>query len=174
MVITLNYNYYIDATARIEVTGTAEGTTIPISSPEGGEPTDCVCDDWVSVGCGLGGCNDGIMYQTRTCTPSGCNHETACTAGGGISCGVSGDESIECTSYGYDLGDCGKNNCYWGGSKDIGGVGCVNNCEDIKCDHETSCTNNNMDGICDGALANNEYCKWCSDETGCVSTDIMC
>jgi hypothetical protein len=41
-------------------------------------PVQCSCTSWVNQGCGLGGCSSNYMYQTRTCTPSGCDSESQC------------------------------------------------------------------------------------------------
>jgi plastocyanin len=38
----------------------------------------CSCTSWVNQGCGKGGCPSNYMYQTRTCTPSGCDAESQC------------------------------------------------------------------------------------------------
>jgi len=38
----------------------------------------CDCTSWQNVGCGQGGCSEMQMYQTRTCTPSGCDQESRC------------------------------------------------------------------------------------------------
>jgi hypothetical protein len=39
----------------------------------------CSCTNWVNQGCGKGGCASDQMYQTRTCTPSGCDVASRCT-----------------------------------------------------------------------------------------------
>lgn len=38
----------------------------------------CNCTSWQNIGCGQGGCASNQMYQTRTCTPSGCDIESRC------------------------------------------------------------------------------------------------
>jgi len=39
---------------------------------------ECDCSEWQDVGCGLGGCLASQMYQTRSCTPTGCDIEERC------------------------------------------------------------------------------------------------
>jgi hypothetical protein len=40
--------------------------------------TTCSCGAWVDRGCGGGPCGPGEMYETRTCSPGGCETETRC------------------------------------------------------------------------------------------------
>jgi len=40
--------------------------------------SSCSCTPWVNQGCGKGGCASNQMYQTRTCTPSGCDVQSQC------------------------------------------------------------------------------------------------
>lgn len=42
--------------------------------------TACTCGSWANVGCGQGGCSATQMYQTRACSPSGCNTESQCVS----------------------------------------------------------------------------------------------
>ena len=39
---------------------------------------NCACTPWTNQGCGSNGCSSIQMYQTRTCTPSGCDTESQC------------------------------------------------------------------------------------------------
>ena len=59
----------------------------------------CSCTSWSNVGCNQGGCLSNQMYQTRSCTPSGCALGTRCVGpsygswtnqGCGVSCGTAG------------------------------------------------------------------------------------
>lgn len=50
---------------------------------EGGEcveATDCQCSAWVDEGCAGNDCEENEMYQTRTCTPAGCDSKEQCLA----------------------------------------------------------------------------------------------
>jgi hypothetical protein len=40
--------------------------------------TSCSCSDWVDQGCGSGACSASEMYQTRSCSPSGCGTQSRC------------------------------------------------------------------------------------------------
>lgn len=42
--------------------------------------TSCNCTPWQDQGCGQGTCSLEQMYQTRSCTPNGCNTEARCVA----------------------------------------------------------------------------------------------
>jgi hypothetical protein len=38
----------------------------------------CTCSSWENQACGGGTCSDSEMYQTRSCSPSGCTSESRC------------------------------------------------------------------------------------------------
>jgi hypothetical protein len=42
--------------------------------------TTCSCTAWEDQACGGGGCAEGEMLQTRTCSPSSCNSESRCVS----------------------------------------------------------------------------------------------
>jgi len=63
----------------------------------------CNAPSWINVGCGKGGCGSRLMYQTRSCTPAGCDAESRCVTNS--SC-----EICTCTAW-TDAG-CGNGGCY--------------------------------------------------------------
>lgn len=66
----------------ITLTTSSAPPTDRVTGGGGGLPTppeECNCTEWMDVGCGpTGGCASGEMYQTRTCTPAGCENESQC------------------------------------------------------------------------------------------------
>jgi len=42
------------------------------------EKVECSCGSWTDQGCGTGRCSPSEMYQTRSCSPSGCKSESRC------------------------------------------------------------------------------------------------
>ena len=74
----------------------------------------CKCDEWATGLCSsAGGCADGQMHQTRTCTPAGCLPQSRC-ADDRVCCVSDGscnavDPDCGMTSYGTD--NCGES-CY--------------------------------------------------------------
>lgn len=78
----------------------------------------CTCTSWQNQGCGVGGCSSTEMYQTRTCTPSGCNIESQCIYDSNCETG----EKID----GIDVSHWQHACLEWGGDK------CISrNCDDI-------------------------------------------
>jgi hypothetical protein len=67
-------------------------------------PSECSCTLWVNQGCGKDGCTSNQMYQTRTCTPSGCDVQSQCVYDS--SCA---QPSCSCTPW-VNQG-CGKDGC---------------------------------------------------------------
>jgi len=104
----------------------------------------CGCDSWINAGCGAGGCNADRMYQTRTCSPSGCDSETRCATDG--SCG-SAPCAPDC-----DGKECGDDGCGGECGSCSGGLTCIGgDCFD-----------------CAQACANQEAtCGWISAPFGC-------
>lgn len=61
----------------------------------------CSCGSWTNQGCGANDCSLSQMYQTRSCTPSGCDTESQCID----------DTSCDCSSHaGYN---CYNGDVYW-------------------------------------------------------------
>ncbi len=55
--------------------GGAGGYALPPSIPQ---QVICNCTEWENVGCEIGPCGEGEMYQERTCTPAECAKEWRC------------------------------------------------------------------------------------------------
>ena len=72
-----NYYFYFDdgsgGTVRLPDPETYSGPSVS-TQPE------CICISWQNQGCGIGSCFETQMYQTRTCTPSGCDKEEICVS----------------------------------------------------------------------------------------------
>lgn len=66
---------------KVSTSGSVLGT---ISTPQmftkgiAWQSVQCTCGSWQNGSCGSGGCNSSSRYQTRTCTPSGCDVESQC------------------------------------------------------------------------------------------------
>lgn len=71
-------------TMKTQTSGSGGDDTPPGGGPSGGTPPagdtepSCNCTTWEDAGCGIGGCGITAMYQTRVCTPSGCDNESQC------------------------------------------------------------------------------------------------
>ncbi len=81
-------------------------------------PCPCTCELWEDVDCGLGGCSEEQMNQTRDCSPDGCDIESRCmdasysdwsSYGCGADCGMEGrcnwDEQCQKMIDSYGCGD---------------------------------------------------------------------
>jgi len=68
----------------------------------------CACGSWQNKSCGGGSCSANELYQTRTCTPSGCAKEERCTTPPSEDCNNNIDDdcdgAIDC-----DDADCASN-----------------------------------------------------------------
>ncbi len=71
-------NYDEDPYLEWPLSTSGEGNYYCFYGCENGECISCECSSWSNRGCGLDVCSLTKMYQTRTCTPSGCNSESRC------------------------------------------------------------------------------------------------
>jgi len=62
----------------ITIKGAGRGKTKSITYTLTVNPLPCTCGSWTNVGCGQDGCPANLTYQTRTCTPAGCDVESQC------------------------------------------------------------------------------------------------
>jgi hypothetical protein len=67
--------------------------------------TTCNCTPWQDQDCGQGTCTLEQMYQTRSCTPSGCNTEARCVANS-ICVSIPADINLDGETDALDLQTC--------------------------------------------------------------------
>jgi len=65
----------------------------------------CNCTAWQDQACGAGSCSSGEMYQTRSCSPCGCNLEERCMANP-ICSSTSADINLDGGTDSLDLQTC--------------------------------------------------------------------
>lgn len=68
-------DYYYFVASAIDQHGEKNSTDLHVKVS-----TTCLCSAWENQGCGQGNCETNQMFQTRTCSPSGCSLESRCIA----------------------------------------------------------------------------------------------
>lgn len=177
---------------KMSTSGSALGTIPTPQSYTRGidwEPIECSCGSWTDQGCGQGSCATDRMYQTRTCTPSGCDDESQCVSD--VSCTLECTPGTTCCDstghyrpYGYDCGTCqacnGAGSCSITPSDDSSCgivscddwhhiVGAASPFDDNYCYDSPDITSNRCEGFGDCKDANTADCGSADDtlELGC-------
>jgi len=131
--------------------------------------TQCSCSEWKNLGCGKGNCPFDKMYQTRLCSPTGCQEEKRCVKDESCITPIiqKEKESNNCICSQWINKGCGKGDCKAGEMLQERNCSPFDCAEESRCIEDKSCIYSINQEIIIGNLSvkviNVKYPEWIGD-----------